>query len=148
MMMLRTAALTGCIALAGCAHDAYSSLTGTGALAVARSYEGTNPTGQRSLWCADFMNHVERRVGRSGTGSRMARSYLNYGTPVPLARARPGDIVVLSRGRNPRAGHVGYFERFDSAGNPILMSGNACSPRTVCSMGYPRARVLGVRRPS
>jgi uncharacterized protein (TIGR02594 family) len=114
-------------------------------LAIARAYLGTNPTGRRSLWCADYVNLVERKAGRAGTGSRMARSYLSYGSAVSLSRARPGDIVVLSRGR--RGGHVGYFKRLDGRGNPVLISGNACSPRRVCVSTYPRSRVLGVRRP-
>lgn len=114
------------------------------ALAIARRHLGGNPTGQRSLWCADFVNLVERKAGRPGTGSRLARSYLGYGRPVRLAEARPGDIVILSRGR--RGGHVGYFVA--RAGSAIrLVSGNACAPRRVCETTFPAGRIIGIRRP-
>ena len=113
-------------------------------LSIARRHLGTNPTGKRSLWCADFANLIERKVGRAGTGSRMARAFLAYGTPVRLPQARAGDIVVLGRGR--QGGHVGYFVS-RSGGTVRLISGNACRPRRVCESAYPASRILGIRRP-
>lgn len=113
-------------------------------LSIARRYLGGNPTGHRSLWCARFVGHVERKAGRKGTGSALARSYLGYGRKVSLASARPGDIVVLSRGR--RGGHVGFLVS-RSGSRVTLISGNACSPRRVCQSSYPVSRVIGVRRP-
>lgn len=116
-------------------------------LAIARRHLGTNPTGRRSLWCADFLNLVERQAGRPGTGSRLARAYLGYGRPVRLAEARPGDIVILSRGRREgRGGHVGYLVA-RSGGTVRLVSGNACRPRRVCESNFPAGRILGIRRP-
>lgn len=116
-------------------------------LAIARRHLGTNPTGRRSLWCADFLNLVERQAGRPGTGSRLARAYLGYGRPVRLAEARPGDIVILSRGRRDgRGGHVGYLVS-RSGGTVRLVSGNACRPRRVCESNFPAGRILGIRRP-
>lgn len=111
-------------------------------LVIARGFLGTNPTGRRSLWCADFMNLVEARAGRKGTGSRLARSYLEYGAPV--RRPVPGDIVVLRRGRDARSGHVGYLLA-EEAGHVRLISGNY---RGAVGVGrYPKSRVLGYRRP-
>lgn len=113
------------------------------AVAIARRYLGGNPTGRRSQWCADFLNLVERKAGREGTGSRLARSYLGYGRPV--ADPRPGDIVVLWRGsRRGTAGHVGYFLGW-KGGRLELLSGN--HGRRVAIATYPRSRVLGYRRP-
>lgn len=125
-------------------HSASSPLVGRAdTLAIARRHLGTNPTGKRSLWCADFANLVERKAGRAGTGSRMARSFLGYGRPVRLADARAGDVVVLGR---RGGGHVGYLVS-RSGGTVRLISGNACSPRRVCESSYPASRILGIRRP-
>lgn len=129
----RQSAVEGAAALAGRADT----------LSIARRHLGTNPTGRRSLWCADFVNLIERRAGRAGTGSRMARAFLGYGRPVRLADARAGDIVVLGR---RGGGHVGYLVS-RSGGTVRLISGNACSPRRVCESTYPASRILGIRRP-
>lgn len=112
---------------------------GGGALAIARRYIGGNPTGKSSLWCADFMNLVERRAGREGAGSRMAMAYLGYGTRV--SKPQPGDIVVLSR---KGGGHVGYFVGWED-GKIVVLSGN--HGRKVGIGTYPASRVVGYRRP-
>lgn len=109
------------------------------AISISRDYLGGNPTGRGSRWCADFMNLVERKMGRDGTGSRMAKSYLAYGKPV--SNPQPGDIVVLTR---PGGGHVGYFMGFKD-GRIELISGN--HGRKVGIGTYPTSRVLGFRRP-
>ncbi|WP_436640030.1 TIGR02594 family protein [Microbaculum sp. FT89] len=111
----------------------------TQAISVARRYLGGNPTGQRSQWCADFMNLVEKKIGREGTGSRSSKSYLAYGKPV--SNPQPGDIVVLAR---RGGGHVGYFMGWKD-GKIELISGN--HGRKVGIGTYPKSRVLGYRRP-
>src|SRR5262249_6871369 len=45
------------------------------------------------LWCADFMNFILGKTGHSGTGSRAARSFLQYGKAVDGPRV--GAIVVF-----------------------------------------------------
>jgi uncharacterized protein (TIGR02594 family) len=109
------------------------------AIQVASRYLGGNPTGKRSQWCADFMNLVEKKMGRDGTGSRSSKSYLGYGKPV--SSPKPGDIVVLYR---PGGGHVGYFMGWKD-GKIELISGN--HGRKVGVGTYPKSRVLGYRRP-
>ncbi|MGD9869049.1 MAG: TIGR02594 family protein [Hyphomicrobiales bacterium] len=91
----------------------------TRAIQIARSYLGTNPTGQGSLWCAHFMNMVEKKAGRSGTGSGLARSYTSYGRRV--SSPQPGDIAVV--GRKGGGGHVGYVMGVEG-GKVTLISGN------------------------
>ena len=108
-------------------------------LSIARRYLGGNPTGKSSLWCADFMNLVERKAGRDGAGSRMATAYLGYGTKV--SKPQPGDIVVLTR---RGGGHVGYFVGWED-GQIVLLSGN--HGKKVGIGTYPTSRVLGYRRP-
>jgi uncharacterized protein (TIGR02594 family) len=112
---------------------------GSSVLAIARGYLGGNPTGRRRLWCAYFMNLVERKAGRSGTGSGMARSYASYGRRV--SNPRPGDIAVL---RRKSGGHVGYV--MSTSGNKVtLISGNY--GRKVGIGTYPRSRVVAFVRP-
>lgn len=112
---------------------------GSRAVAVARKYLGGNPTGRGSLWCAHFMNLVERKVGRPGTGSGMARSYADYGRRV--SSPRRGDIAVLAR---KGGGHVGYV--LDANGNDVkLISGNHGGKVGIGN--YPRSRVIAFVRP-
>jgi len=113
--------------------------SGKQTLSVASRYMGGNPTGRSSQWCADFMNLVEKKVGRDGSGSRLAKSYLAYGKKV--SKPVPGDIVVLSRSGG---GHVGYFMGWKD-GKIELLSGN--HGRKVGVGTYPTSRVLGYRRP-
>lgn len=112
---------------------------GSGAVAVAKRYLGTNPTKRSRRWCAEFMNMVERKMGRRGTGSAMAKSFANYGRRV--SNPRPGDIAVLSR---RGGGHVGYV--MSVQGNKVkLISGN--HGRKVGIGTYPRSRVIAFVRP-
>lgn len=118
------------------------------ALAIARKYIGTNPTGWKRLWCAVAMNLFEKKAGRSGTGSNLAKSFLKYGKRVSLAQARPGDIVVTGR----RGGaHVGYLVQIN-AKTVTLISGNSGGRgpgrRVVAQGNYAKGRILGIVRPS
>jgi uncharacterized protein (TIGR02594 family) len=108
---------------------------GSGLVAEARRYLGSNPTGRSSLWCADFMNLVLERVGHKGTGSRLARSFASYGTRV--SGPQVGAIAVMTRGRG--GGHVGVVTGIDGQGNPIIISGN--HNRRVAEATYSRARI-------
>ena len=117
---------------------------GRNAVAIAERYLGTNPTKMRRLWCANFMGMIEKKVGRSGTGSNMARSYATYGKAVSRGDVRPGDIAVLSRGK--RGGHVGYFVGWADNGKAILISGNSRGGK-VSKGQYAAGRIIAWRRP-
>lgn len=105
-------------------------------ISVAQRYKGTNPTGRKSLWCADFMNLVLKRSGLEGTSSSMARSFASYGKRLPGPRV--GAIAVLARGKN--GGHVGIVTGVDEKGNPTLISGN--HGNKVAESTYPKGRVI------
>lgn len=107
-------------------------------IVAATRYLGTNPTGRRSLWCADFANMILRQRGYRGTDSREARSFLR----LPHIGPRVGAIAVLGR---RRGGHVGFVEGFDRRGNPIIVSGN--HGHRVGVGAYPRGRVLAYVAP-
>lgn len=93
-------------------------------------------------WCAAFVGAVLAECGVQPSGSLMARSYLKWGTDVPTREARPGDVVVFSRGQPP-AGHVAFFLSW--AGSRVnVLGGNQGDAVTETS--YPVEAVLGVRR--
>lgn len=114
---------------------------GSGIVAQARQYLGTNPTGMGALWCARFMNMVLEKSGRRGTGSNMASSFANYGTRV--SGPQVGAIAVMSRGK--RGGHVGIVSGMDGSGNPIVISGNY--NRRVAETVIPRGRIYAYVMP-
>jgi uncharacterized protein (TIGR02594 family) len=119
--------------------------SGRGALALAERYIGSNPTKMRRLWCANFMGMIEKKAGRSGSGSNFARSYASYGKKVSRSDARPGDIVVMARGK--RGGHVGYFAGWADNGKAIVVSGNSRGGK-VSRGQYATSRIFAWRRPA
>lgn len=98
-------------------------------VSIAKKYIGKNPTGQRYLWCADFINYVHRKVGVRSTKSRAARSFLQAGKRVSRKSARPGDVVYRARGRS--GGHVELFVRWANKNKTkyVAITGNTCGKR-------------------
>lgn len=72
-------------------------------------------------WCAGFANWCLAQAGVEGTGSLSARSFLRWG--VPLSMPREGCIVVLTRGTDPAAGHVGFYAG-QANGRVLVLGGN------------------------
>ena len=95
-------------------------------------------------WCSSFVNGMcwELRLPRSKSAA--ARSWLHVGVAVEPDDAEVGfDVVVLSRGSSPTAGHVGFFSGY--AGDRVyLLGGTQADAGT--GAGYPVERVIGVRR--
>ena len=93
-------------------------------------------------WCAAFVGSVLLRAGTKGTGSLLARSYLDWGQKIPLSEAKEGDVVILS-GKASWQGHVGLFKG-QGAQKLNLLGGNQNDQVNVKS--YPVSKLLGVRR--
>jgi uncharacterized protein (TIGR02594 family) len=94
-------------------------------------------------WCAAFVGAMLKRAAIAGTGSLMARSYLSWGEAIDEARS--GAVVVMSRGDDANAGHVGMF--VGAAGKRIfLLGGNQGDAVSV--EAFDVSRVLGYRWPS
>ena len=93
-------------------------------------------------WCAAFVGACLSRSGETGTGSLLARSYLKWGEA--LESPRLGAVVILSRGRNPSSGHVGFWVG-ETAGQHLLLGGNQSNAVTVSA--FSKERVLGFRWP-
>lgn len=124
-------------------RDSFRSGRSAEVLAVAERYLGTNPTKMRRLWCANFVGMIEKKVGRSGSGSNFARSYASYGQKV--GKPQPGDIAVMARGK--RGGHVGYFVGWAPNGKAIIISGNSRGGK-VSKGQYAASRIFAWRRPA
>ena len=98
----------------------------------------------KASWCSSFVNWSLAQVGIPGTGSALARSWLEWGEP--LNEPVLGCIAVLSRD-DPSGwkGHVGFFLRTE-AEQVHLLGGNQL--QQVREHYYPLASVLGYRWPS
>lgn len=105
---------------------------------------GVNLDPATTAWCAAYVNSTLAQSGYEGTGSNMARSFLNYGEAVDAPQS--GDLAVFSRG-NPNGpyGHVGFFDRMNEDGTIRVLGGN--QGNQVSYANYPADRLLGYRRP-
>lgn len=63
-------------------------------------------TDDETPWCSAFANWVMAQAGVKGTDSAAARSWLQWGKKIE--KPVYGAVVVLSRGKNPWQGHVGF----------------------------------------
>jgi uncharacterized protein (TIGR02594 family) len=104
---------------------------------------GANLDPATTAWCAAFVNATLQQTGIQGTGSNMARSFLNWGQPVD--QPQEGDLAVFSRG-DPSGpyGHVGFFKGYDPQGNILVLGGNQGDAVSVAP--YSPDRLLGFRR--
>ena len=94
-------------------------------------------------WCAAFVGHCLEKAGIRSTRKLTARSYLDWGVPVEIAEAQPGDIGVIPRGSSSWQGHVFFIERIEGAWVWGL-GGNQSDAVNV--KRYPVSKLLGVRR--
>ncbi len=94
-------------------------------------------------WCSSFVCWCMQQAGYPDTNSGAARSWMRWGSPLPLKAPRVGCVVVLWRESiKGYKGHVGLFVREDEHGIWIL-SGNAGNAVTI--KPFPRRRLLGLR---
>ena len=105
---------------------------------------GVNIDPATRAWCADFVNATLSQGGLEGTGSGMARSFMDWGQAVDTPQR--GDIAVFSRGDpNGPSGHVGFFDSFNPDGSINVLGGN--QDDSVNISPYSADRLLGFRRP-
>lgn len=115
-------------------RNSFASFGGSGLVASARAYVGTNPTGWSRVWCGRFIAMVAPSVAAKVRNPNMAKAYLS----LPHTSGNVGDLAVMGR---HGGGHVGIVSGFDSGGNPIIVSGNA-GGGVVREKAYPRGRIL------
>lgn len=108
-------------------------------------HAGTNIAGydDKASWCSSFIHWCFGQCGVTGTGSALARSWLDWGQA--LERPAPGCVVVLWR-ESPESwkGHVGYYLR-DDGQDVVLLGGNQLG--AVREHRYSRTTVLAYRWP-
>lgn len=96
-------------------------------------------------WCSSFLNRLAWILRLPRSKSAAARSWLAVGLAIELADARPGDVVVFSRGTNPASGHVALFAGRESLGFVVqVLGGNQSDGVTVAS--FPINTIIGIRR--
>ena len=104
---------------------------------------GANLDPATTAWCAAFVNATLQQSGQQGTGSNMARSFMNWGQPVD--QPQRGDLAVFSRGDpNGPYGHVGFFDGYNPDGTIRVLGGNQGDAVSVAS--YSPNALLGFRR--
>lgn len=112
---------------------------------VMQYHDGTNIAGydDKASWCSSFVNWSLAQVGIPGTGSALAKSWLEWGEAIDAPV--PGCIAVLWRD-DPASwrGHVGFYLREDVS-FVHLFGGNQLNE--VREHFYPRNMVLGYRWP-
>lgn len=94
-------------------------------------------------WCAAFLGACLERSGLRSTRSLMARSYSQWG--IRLSTPRPGAIVVLSRGKDPVFGHVGFWVG-ETASDLFLLGGNQSDSVSVAA--FDKRRLIDMRWPN
>ena len=113
---------------------------------ITEYHSGTNIAGydDKASWCSSFVNWSLAAVGIARTGSALARSWQDWGTPIDIPV--PGCIAVLWR-EEPTSwkGHVGFYLREDEQ-FVYLLGGNQLEQ--VRENFYPKACVLSYRWPS
>lgn len=101
------------------------------------------PEGDEVPWCSAFCNYVCWLLGLPRSKKLNARSWLEVGYAVTLDEAQRGDVVILTRGKNPAHGHVGFFGGTD--GKVVtLLGGNQGD--SVCLADFPVSRIINIRR--
>ena len=94
-------------------------------------------------WCAAYVGACLGRGKVQGTGSLMARSYLDWGAG--LAAGRLGAVAVFSRGSDASSGHVAFYLD-DDENRVFVLGGNQGDAVSVTAIE--RGRLLGLRWPS
>lgn len=104
---------------------------------------GANLDPATTAWCAAFVNATLQQTGVKGTGSNLARSFLDWGEEAKDPRR--GDLAVFSRG-DPSGpyGHVGFFDGYNEDGTIRVLGGNQSDAVSLGS--YSPDRLLGFRR--
>jgi uncharacterized protein (TIGR02594 family) len=99
-------------------------------------------------WCSGFANRVYSDVGVDGTGSGMARSWLDWGSsamdPCKILDPQYGMTAVFSRGANPLYGHVGLVVG-QEGNNLLILGGNQGTPGAVNILPFSIDRLLDLR---
>jgi len=105
---------------------------------------GVNLDPAVTAWCAAYVNATLAQTGYKGTGSNLARDFLDWG--VDVQDPQKGDLAVFWRDDpNGPYGHVGFFDGYNDDGTIRVLGGN--QGNSVSIAGYSPDQLLGFRRP-
>lgn len=103
-------------------------------------------SGDETPWCAAFAAWCLKNAGVSISGvNGMARSFASSGAFKKKTELGYGDIVVFSRGTNPRSGHVG-FACGTQNGRILVLGGNQSDQVKIS--GYSQSRLVAILEPT
>ena len=91
-------------------------------------------------WCSAFTNFIVQKCKAKGTDSAMARSWEKWGKL--LKKPVPGCLVVLSRGADPKFGHVAFY-LYETKKNIYVIGGNQGDAVSISS--YPKSKLVCYR---
>ncbi|KAB0583649.1 TIGR02594 family protein [Ideonella dechloratans] len=134
------------LAIAAAEQGVHAHPPGSSNPRITAYHAGTNIAGydDKVSWCSSFVNWCFERCGVRGTGSALARSWLDWGEALDVPV--PGCVVVLWReSRESWKGHVGYYLRHELQ-DVVLLGGNQLG--AVQEHRYPLETVLAYRWPS
>ena len=94
-------------------------------------------------WCSAFLCYCFEKVGIPSTKSARSRSWLAWG--VSIGKPIVGCVVILQRGSDPNAGHVGLY-LYETQTHLCLLGGNQGD--AVSTKEFPKGLVVGYRLPS
>ncbi|SEG65078.1 TIGR02594 family protein [Bosea lathyri] len=131
--------------MAGSAYDIARGQLGKTAPLIADYLKtgGVNLNPQQLAWCAAFVNSSLAQAGVKGSGSNLARSFLNVGEETK--EPQRGDLAVFWRGdRNGPLGHVGFYDGATPDGRIKILGGDQSDAVTYTTMNP--SKLLGYRR--
>lgn len=101
-------------------------------------------------WCAGFVNAMLEEDGVPSLNDighpnpLLARSFLEYGSPINPQDIQYGDLVIFPRGGKSWQGHVGFYVGRYSTGEWIILGGN--QNKKVSYELFESRRAIGIRR--
>jgi len=100
----------------------------------------------KTAWCAAWLNGVLFESGIEGSGSPVAKSFLDVGESVGNGDVQVGDIIVLDRPATNATwdGHVGIVSSINPDGTYQVLGGNQNNSVSISTYGA--NNVVGFRR--
>lgn len=105
-------------------------------------YTTLKATNDETPWCSSFTSYCLEKVNIKSTRNAMARSYMEWGHPLPDLQY--GCIVVLKRGKGWQ-GHVGFCHSVTDK-DVMILGGN--QGYSVCIKEYPKKDIIAIRWPA
>lgn len=107
------------------------------------SFTSLKAVDDETPWCSSFVCAIMESCGFESTKSAAARSWETWGEK---GAGKRGEIVVFSRGSNPKHGHVGFLARDYKEGDNYLHVLGGNQGNAVCIMKYPASRWIASRK--